>query len=58
MNNVFRMPKLHRNSDGMGKILRDLDKLGYFFYNGTRVKLDEKNTKVDGVWVYLAYTPL
>lgn len=45
MNNVFRMPKLHRNSDGMGKILRDLDKLGYFFYNGTRVKLDEKKHK-------------
>ncbi|AUR99443.1 hypothetical protein NVP1265O_64 [Vibrio phage 1.265.O._10N.286.52.F6] len=56
MNNVFRMPKLHRNSPAMGKILKDIENRGYFYYNNQRVKLDEANTKVDGVYVYLAYT--
>ncbi|AUR86968.1 hypothetical protein NVP1091O_65 [Vibrio phage 1.091.O._10N.286.52.B12] len=57
MNNVFRMPKLHRNSPAMGKILKDIEKYGYFYYNNKRVKLDEENTKVDGIYVDLAYTP-
>ncbi|AGN51430.1 hypothetical protein VPJG_00066 [Vibrio phage jenny 12G5] len=51
------MPKLHRNSPAMGKILKDIEKRGCFYYNNQRVKLDEANTKVDGVYVYLAYTP-
>ncbi|AUR83550.1 hypothetical protein NVP1036O_52 [Vibrio phage 1.036.O._10N.286.45.C3] len=57
MSNVFRMPKLHRNSPAMGKILKDIEKYGYFYYNNKRVKLDEENTKVDGIYVDLAYTP-
>ncbi len=52
MSNVFRMPKLHRNSPAMGKILKDIEKRGHFYYNNQRVKLDESNTKVDGVYVY------
>ena len=50
MSKVFRMPKIHRNSGAMGKILKDIEKLGYFYYNNKRVKLDEKNTKIDGVY--------
>ena len=57
MNNVFRMPKLHRNSAALGKILKDIERKNCFYYNNQRVKLDEANTKVDGVYVYLAYTP-
>ncbi|AUR83691.1 hypothetical protein NVP1038O_81 [Vibrio phage 1.038.O._10N.286.51.C2] len=57
MKNVFRMPKLHRNSPAMGKILKDIEKYGHFYYNDKRVKLDEENTKVDGIYVDLAYTP-
>ncbi|CAL9964033.1 hypothetical protein VPHK71_0089 [Vibrio phage K71] len=57
MNKVFRMPKLHRNSPAMGKILKDIERNGWFLYNSKRVKLDEANTKVDGVYVYLTYTP-
>lgn len=57
MSNVFRMPKLHRNSAAMGKILKDIERNGWFLYNSKRVKLDEATTKVDGVYVYLAYTP-
>ncbi|AUS02151.1 hypothetical protein NVP2095A_70 [Vibrio phage 2.095.A._10N.286.46.E10] len=57
MNNVLRMPKLHRNPAAMGKILRNIERNGWFLYNSKRVKLDEANTKVDGVYVYLAYTP-
>ncbi|AUR89662.1 hypothetical protein NVP1137O_62 [Vibrio phage 1.137.O._10N.261.46.B5] len=57
MNNAFRMPKLHRNSPAMGKILKDIEKRGCFYYNNQRVRLDEANAKVDGVYVYLAYTP-
>ncbi|AUR92839.1 hypothetical protein NVP1177O_74 [Vibrio phage 1.177.O._10N.286.45.E10] len=57
MNNAFRMPKLHRNSAALGKIIKDIEKRGHFYYNNQRVKLDEANTKVDGVYVYLAYTP-
>lgn len=58
MNTVFRMPKIHRNSGAMGKILKDIEKLGYFYYNNKRVKLDEENTRIDGVYVYLAYKPI
>ncbi|AUR95838.1 hypothetical protein NVP1216O_60 [Vibrio phage 1.216.O._10N.222.55.C12] len=58
MNNVFRMPKLHRNSDAMAMHKKNLKRFGYTFYNSQRVRVVIEQSKFDNPYVVLAVEPV
>ena len=53
--NTFRIPAIHRNSPTMRGIIRDISKMGYFFFNDRKCKLVNARKEMEMIHLEVEY---